>query len=114
MEIYLRLKNGIPGNLVLVFHIKPNNYFRITNNGLVHDEYVPFTDCLLGCKREVNTVNGKKLTIDIPELTASGTKYTFNEGGMWKKPYLFFVKYKLPEKLTKKQKELLKEFSKEK
>jgi molecular chaperone DnaJ len=106
-------KNGIPGNLVLVFHIKPHEYFRVSNGNLVHDEYVPITDCLLGCKRTVKTIGGKEITLDIPELTPSGKKYVFNEGGMWNKPYTVFVKHKLPEKLTKKQKELLKEFAKE-
>ena len=104
-------KDGIPGNLVLIFHVKENDYFRVTNNGLVHDEYVDFTDCLLGCTKEVKTVNGKTIKIDIPELTPSGKKYTFTEGGMWKKPYTVYVKYKLPEKLSKKQKEMLKEFN---
>lgn len=108
-----KTKNGIPGNLVLIFHIKPNDYFRISNGHLVHDEYIPFTDCLLGCKRKVKTVAGTDITLDIPELTPSGTKYTFVEGGMWGKPYTVFIKHKLPNKLTKKQKDLLKDFAKE-
>lgn len=106
-------KNGIPGNLILVFHIKPHEYFRISNGYLVHDEFIPITDCLLGCKKHIKTVGGTEITLDIPELTPSGTKYTFNEGGMWGKPYTVFVKHKLPSKLTKKQKELLKDFAKE-
>ena len=36
-------KDGIPGNLVLIFHIKPDDYFKVTNEGLVHEEYIPFT-----------------------------------------------------------------------
>ena len=40
-------------------------------------------------------------------------KYTFDAYGMWGNPYIVYVKYKLPEKLTKKQKELLKDFAKE-
>ena len=108
-----RSKNGIPGNLVLIFHIKPNDYFRISNGNLVHDEYIPFTDCLLGCTRKIKTVGGTEITLDVPELTPSGKKYTFNEGSMWNKPYTVFVRYELPEKLNKKQKELLKNFAKE-
>ena len=108
-----RSKNGIPGNLVLIFHIRPNDYFRVVNKTLIHDEYVPITDCLLGTKVKVKTVNGKEVTLDIPELTASGKKYTFDAYGMWGTPYTVYVRYKLPTKLTKKQKELLKEFAKE-
>ena len=108
-----RSNNGIPGNLVIIFHVKADDYFRISNNNLVHDEYIPFTECLLGCKRKIKTVSGKEITLEIPELTPSGKKYTFDEYGMWGKPYTVFVKYQLPNKLTKKQKELLKEFAKE-
>lgn len=108
-----RSNNGIPGNLVIIFHVKADDYFRISNNNLVHDEYIPITECLLGCKRKIKTVSGKEITLEIPELTPSGKKYTFDEHGMWGKPYTVFVKYKLPNKLTKKQKELLKEFAKE-
>lgn len=105
--------NGRPGNLILVFHIKPHDYFKIINGFLVHEESVPFTDCLLGCKRTVKALGDKEIIIDIPELTENGTKYTFSEGGMWEKPYVVFIRYELPKQLTDKQKELLQEFKKE-
>jgi molecular chaperone DnaJ len=105
--------NGIPGNLILIFHIKPHDYFKVTNDGLVHEEYVPISECLLGCKKTVKTIDGKSNVIDIPELTENGKRITFRDKGMWGKPYTVIVKYKLPKKLTDKQKELLKEFGKE-
>lgn len=108
-----RTKNGIPGNLIIIFRIKPHDYFKIINNTLVHEEYVPITECLLGTKRKIKTINGKELSIDIPELTADGKRYVFSEGGMWNQPYNVFVKYKMPKTLTNKQKELLQEFNKE-
>lgn len=108
-----RSKNGIPGNLIIIFRIKPHDYFKIMNNTLIHEEFVPITECLLGSKRKIKTISGKELTIDIPELTPNGRKYIFGEGGMWNNPYNVYIKYEMPKKLTKKQRELLTEFEKE-
>lgn len=103
--------NGIDGDLYVTFHLKPNTYFKVGPNGLVHEEYVPFADCLLGTKVEVDTLSGKKREIKIPELTPSGTKYTFKEDGLWDRPYTVIIKHKLPDKLSRKQKNLLKDFN---
>lgn len=106
-----RTSNGIPGNLIITFHIAPDNYYRVVNNNLVHDEFVPLVDCLLGCKRTIKTIDGQERTIDIPELTEDGKSFVFNDVGMWGKPYTVFIKHQMPTKLTKKQKDLLKEFN---
>lgn len=108
-----KTSNGMPGNLIIVFHISPDDYFRVSNKNLVHDEFVPIADCLLGCKRTIKTIDGKERTIDIPELAIDGTRFTFNDVGMWGKPYTVFIKYKMPEKLNNKQKDLLKKFREE-
>lgn len=107
-----KTSNGIPGNLIIVFHINKDEYFRVSNGNLVHDEYVPFTECLLGCKRSIKTIDGKERTIEIPELTPDGKRYTFDDVGMWGKPYTVLIKYKLPTKLSEKEKDLLKELNK--
>ena len=105
--------NGVPGNLIIVFHIVQDDYFKVNNGHLVHCEEVSLADCLLGCKREIKTIGGKNITIEIPELTENGKKYVISEYGMWGKPYIVFIKYKLPEKLSKKQKQLLEKFERE-
>lgn len=107
-----KTSNGIPGNLIIAFHIIPDDYFRVSNGNLVHDEYVPIVDCLLGCKRTIKTIDGKERIIELPELTKQGEKFVFNDIGMWNKPYTVFIRYEMPNKLSKKQKELLKEFGK--
>lgn len=104
--------NGIPGNLIVMFHVIPDDYFRVDNGNLVHDEYVPIVDCLLGCRRKIKTIDGNEREIVLPELTEQGKKFVFNDVGMWGKPYTVFVKYGLPKTLTKKQKDLLKELNK--
>jgi molecular chaperone DnaJ len=104
--------NGIPGNLIVMFHVIPDDYFSVANGNLVHDEYVPIVDCLLGCRRKIQTIDGNEREIVLPELTEQGKKFVFNDVGMWGKPYTVFVKYELPKTLTKKQKDLLKELNK--
>lgn len=106
-------KDGIPGDLIISFYIKEHEYFKIINNCLVREEEVDVVDCLLGCKIKVKTISGGERTLDIPELTKDNTQYSFYEDGMWGRPYIVVVKYKMPNKLTEKQQELLKEFKKE-
>ena len=107
-----RSSNGTPGNLIVTFHIIPDDYYRVVNNTLIHDEYVPFVDCLLGCKRTIKTIDGKERTLDIPELTENSKTFTFNDVGMWGKPYNVIIKHEMPTSLTDEQKELLSEFKK--
>lgn len=108
-----KTKHGIPGNLIVRFYIKNHDYFRISNGNLVHDEYVPFTDCILGCKLNIKTIDGKEKILEVPELTEDNSMFTFDDVGMWGKPYTVFIKHKYPEKLTKKQRKLLEDFSKD-
>lgn len=108
-----RSKNGVPGNLIINFKVKPDDYFKVQNGAITHDEYIDVIDCLIGCNRKIKTISGKEYNINIPELTEEGKKFIFHEGGMWNKPYTVYVKYKLPKKLTDKQRELLNEFKKE-
>lgn len=105
--------NGIPGDLYINFFITSDTYFQVVNGILVHKEKVPLTKCLLGDKIKIKTISGKEKEIIIPELSENGKKYVFNNDGMWNKPYIVFIEYELPKKLTKKQKELLKDFEKE-
>lgn len=105
--------NGIPGDLYINFFITSDTYFQVVNGILVHKEKVPLTKCLLGGKIKIKTISGKEKEIIIPELSENGKKYVFNNDGMWNKPYIVFIEYELPKKLTKKQKELLKDFEKE-
>lgn len=108
-----KTRNGIPGNLIITFHIKPDDYFKVENGVLTHDEYIPFTECLLGCKRTIKAINGKEYVLNIPELTRDEKRFAFRNNGLWGKPYIVNVKYKMPDKLTEKQKDLLKKFNEE-
>jgi molecular chaperone DnaJ len=106
--------NGIPGDLYITFNvIQSDDYFKVINNILTHEENIPLEDCLLGCTRKIKTIDNKEFVIEIPELTKHGKQYHFKEYGMWGNPYVVVINYKLPKELTKKQRKLLKDFQKE-
>lgn len=103
-------KNGIPGNLIIVFKIKEHDYFTVNQDLLMHIEEVPLIDCLLGCEFSVKTISGKEIKIVLPELTEDGKQFVFDEEGMWNTPYVVYIKYQMPKQLTNKQKQLLNDF----
>ena len=114
---------GSDGALEVRFTIRNDPYYIRNGADLTHIEEVPLAEALLGCKREVGSINGTKISIDIPELTESGAVFTYPGRGMPtldrfgrngpNGTYYVVVKYKLPKKLTKKQKDILKQFQKE-
>ena len=109
---------GINGDLIV--HVKVNNdsYFeRPDAVNLIHYESVPFNEALLGFSKEFKCIDGSKVTVNAKELTKHGEAFIFKGKGM---PdvmgggrygdYAVVINYKLPEKLTDKQRELLKDF----
>ena len=74
-----------------------------------------FDQAALGCNQEVPTIHGTK-KLKIPKATQTGQRFTLeNEGiqhlrGNGRGDMIIEVKIVTPKKLTKRQKELLKEF----
>ena len=114
---------GQTGALEVRFTIKPDPYYKRKNENLIHYEEVPFTEALLGCTKEIKCIDGTTVQLKIPELTKDGTETVYPGKGMptldmygrngYTGSMSVFVKYRLPNRLTKKQKELLKQFDKE-
>jgi len=112
--------NGINGDLIVHVKIKKDNYFeRPDSINVIHYEKVPFTEALLGFKKEFKCVDGTKVTLVAHELTKPGEAYMFKGKGMPDAmgsgrvgDYAIVVNYDLPKKLTDKQKEMLRDFYK--
>jgi molecular chaperone DnaJ len=113
--------NGVNGNLIVHVKIIKDNYFeRPDNLNLIHYESVPFTEALLGFKKEFKCVDGSKVTVNAHELTKPGEAFIFKgkgmpdimSGGKVVGDYAVVINYELPNKLTNKQKELLENFYK--
>lgn len=86
---------------------------------IIHYENVPFTEALLGFKKEFKCVDGTKVMLNAHELTKPGEAFMFKGKGMpdvmgsgHVGDYAVVVNYELPKKLTDNQKELLKNFYK--
>lgn len=112
--------DGINGDLFVRVHVKQDEYFKrpdVVN--LVHYEYVPFNEAMLGFKKDFKCIDGSEVTVYFKELTKPGETFFFKGKGMPDPnnptvygDYAVVINYKLPDKLTEKQKELLKNFYK--
>jgi molecular chaperone DnaJ len=108
-------KGGPAGDLYVIIHVEPHEFFQ-REGDLIYCRYpLAMDQATLGCKPEVPTIHGeKKLTI--PKGTQSGQTFTLkNEGvphlrGSGRGDMIVEVQVITPTKLSKKQKELLKEF----
>lgn len=109
---------GINGDLIVRVHVLEDNYFKRPDViNLVHYEYVPFNEVMLGFKKNFKCIDGTEVTVNCKELTKPGETFFFKGKGMPDPnnpsvygDYAIVINYKLPNKLTSKQKEMLKNF----
>ena len=105
---------GPPGDLYVVVHIKKHAIFDRQGADLYSTAIISLPTALLGSEITVPTITGTAV-LKIPRGTQSNTLFRLREQGM---PYLnsdnrgdllIRVVIKIPEKLTKKQEDLIKE-----
>lgn len=106
--------NGVAGDLNIKVSVKPHKLLVRKENDLYLELYVPFTTALLGGKVEIPTLNGN-YTLEIPELTSSGTIMRLKKKGVKvlnREAYgdlLVTIKAEVPKTLDKDTKNKLKE-----
>jgi len=112
------VKNGNPGDLYVVIHIKHHEIFEREENDIYCEIPVSFAQAALGSEIDVPTLKGKA-KLKIPAGTQTNTIFRMKGKGI---PDLhgygtgsqnIKIIIETPTKLTKKQKEILKEFEKE-
>jgi len=108
-------KGGPAGDLYVIIHVEPHEFF-LREGDLIYCQYpLNFDQAALGCSLEVPTIHGEK-NLKIPKGTQTGQRFTLkNEGvqhlrGNVRGDMIVEVTVVTPKKLTKKQKELLREF----
>lgn len=112
------INGGGNGNLYVIIRVKDHDFFERHGKDIYYKLPITFTQATLGAKLEVPTLNGIK-EFDLPKGTQTDTRFRLeNEGvvevnGHKKGSIYFDVQIIIPKKITKKQKELLEEFSKE-
>ena len=111
--------NGPSGDLYVEVHVKEHKFFTREDNDLRITIPISFSQAALGDEIEVPTIDGKA-KLKIPAGTASETIFRMRDKGI---PFLNHVgtgdqmvkvRIEVPEKLTKKQKELIKQLKEEK
>ncbi len=108
---------GAPnGDLYVFVHVKKHNFFVRQNNNLHCQAPIPMTTATLGGEIEVPTIDGKQAIVKIPEGTQSEQILRIKGKGMSilhsqdKGDMLIETIVETPVNLSKKQKELLRQF----
>lgn len=107
-----------PGDLYVIIHVKQHKIFERNGNNVHLEVPISFIQASLGDKIEIPTLDGKA-NLKIPTGTQSGTTFKMKNKGI---PYLHSygrgdqlvkVKVKVPDKLSKKEKELIEQLADE-
>ena len=113
------LRGGPSGDLYIFLSVRPHEFFQRDGSDLFCKVPVSMTTAAMGGEIEVPTIDGKKARVTIPEGTQTGKQFRLKNKGM---PVLrstqtgdmyIQVAVETPVNLTRRQRELLKEFEKE-
>ncbi|HEX6543674.1 MAG TPA: molecular chaperone DnaJ [Ktedonobacterales bacterium] len=109
-------RGGTPGNLLITLNVKPHEYFKRQASDILYELPVSFADAAMGAEVEVPTLDGKE-SLKIPAGTQSGRTFRLKGKGVplvhssSRGDELVTVRVVIPQALTPRQKELLKEFA---
>lgn len=112
------VKGGTTGDLYIFIDVKKHKYFEREEDDITLEVPISVTQAILGDSIEVPTLEGKA-TLKIPKGTQPETTLRMKNMGI---PHLNHpgngdqlvkIKIEIPEKITKKQEDLIKEFDKE-
>ncbi|TMW73868.1 molecular chaperone DnaJ [Alteribacter natronophilus] len=109
---------GPPGDLFVVFNVKPHEFFKRDGDNLYCDMPLTFAQAALGDEIEVPTLKGK-ISLKIPAGTQTGTEFRLkgkgvpNVRGAGQGDQFVRVRVVTPKNLSEKQKEILRSFAEE-
>ena len=112
-------RGGRPGDLYLQIFVKPHPTFKRKGDDLYFQVPISFSQAALGDTVEISTLEGKEISLKIPQGTESGKilrisgKGIPHFSGSGKGNLYLELIVKTPKKLTKEQKELLEKLRKE-
>lgn len=121
MQLTLRGEGNAPegghgsyGDLFVIIVEEENNKFLRTGDDLRCKIDISIPNALLGCKKNVETIDGKTLSTNIPPCIDDGTEIMFRGYGMpsvrhsGKGNMIGVINYVIPKKLNDEEKELIK------
>lgn len=113
------IAHGKKGDLYVHIRIKPHKKFTREGDLILSEQTIPMSMAVLGGTVEIDTVDGP-VKMKIPAGTQSGTDFKLSGHGMGnpkndrRGAHIVRIEVEIPKKLSKKQKELFKEFAAEK
>tara|TARA_Y100000590_G_scaffold441943_1_gene569390 strand:+ start:4551 stop:5702 length:1152 start_codon:yes stop_codon:yes gene_type:complete len=113
------LRGASSGDLYIFVNVKKDELFERDEENLFCNIPIPITTAILGGEIEVPTIEGKKARLTIPAGTQSETQFRFKGKGMTvlrqsrRGDMYTEVSVEIPVNLTKKQKNILKDFENE-
>ncbi|MBT8488921.1 MAG: DnaJ domain-containing protein, partial [Gemmatimonadetes bacterium] len=106
---------GPPGDLIITYKVKPHRFFRREGLDIHVSEPINIVQATLGSKIRVKTISGKKVVLNIPEGTQSGTKFRVRgqgiEKGERRGDQYVEVQITVPEKLSDEEQKAMEEFA---
>ena len=112
-------RNGQPGDLYVKIAVRTHPFFERRGDDLFGQYSIPFSLAVLGGEIDLDTIEGKKISLKVPQGTTSGKIFRIKEKGIahfngWGKGDMFVeLAIDTPKKLTKEQKKLLENLRKE-
>lgn len=109
------VEGGSKGDLYVAVNVRPHKKFTREGNLILSTETISMIEAALGTELEVDTVDGP-ITIKIPAGTQSETAFKLSGHGVplirtdGRGPHIITIRVETPRSLTKRQKDLLKEF----
>lgn len=109
------IQGGERGDLYVNIRVKPHKKFTREGELIISTEHVNIVTAALGGEAEIETVDGP-ITIKIPAGTQSGTDFKLSDHGVprlksgVRGAHIVTIQVDTPTKLTKRQKDLLKQF----
>ena len=109
-------RGGPPGDLYVIIYVEPHEFFEREGDDIIWRVPIPFTIAALGGNIEVPTLDGTK-RIQVPKGTQPGEIFRLRgEGiphlhGRGRGDHIIQTTIEVPQKITKRQEELLEEFA---
>lgn len=111
------INDGLPGDLFVKVYVKKHKYLRKEGVNLVCEREIKLTDALLGSEIEIDVVD-KNINVKIPQGTNNGEILRVKNYGValangGRGDLYIKIKINIPNKLSKKAKELVEQLKKE-
>ncbi len=112
-------RGGEAGDLYIRISIKPHKFFERNGDDVYLKQNIAFSEATLGGRIKIPTLEGEKIIVKIPNGTESGKILKISKrgiphfSGIGRGNLYLQLNIDTPEKLTKRQKELLEELKKE-